>query len=122
PPAQYTGSRRPIPTSPSASAKVITLPTGTSRPIPRNTRAKARAARSGSTGSGTAENGGADEVGHAMGEHPLLVLPVLEDAAQCHRHRRLVKRGPSESGERHGPVDRLGHPGRFVQPQASHRP
>src|SRR5918998_1125997 len=82
-PAQYTGPERSTPVSVSAWANVTARPTGTSTPEPRRTRAKATAIRSVSgAASGTALDGGPDDVGHAVAPHPLLVLAVLEQRAE----------------------------------------
>src|SRR5947208_9365342 len=122
-PAQYTGPERSTPVRASASAKVTARPTGTSTPEPRSTRAKATAIRSASAGaagslrprSGTALDGRADDVGHAVAPHPLLVFPVLEQRAERHFDGVLVEGGAAKGAQRHGPVDGLGHARRPVQ-------
>src|SRR5437879_2909123 len=124
-PAQYTGPDRSTPVRARARAKVTARPTGTSTPAPRRTRANATAIRSTlggvSIASGTAANGRADDVSHAVGAHPLLVLAVLEQRAQRDLDRPLVEARPAEGGQRHRPVDRLGHPGRLVELERPHR-
>src|SRR5688572_16405725 len=99
-PAQYTAPDRSTPVRVSASANVTARPSGTSRPAPRSTRAKATAIRSaaGPVGgvSGTPQNRGPDDVGHAMGAHPLLVLPVLEQRPERDLDGVLVELRPAE--------------------------
>ena len=86
------------------------MPTGTSSPAPRSTRAKPTAKRSTSTVAGigvTARSRGPHEVADAVRLHPLRILSVLEHGAERRPHRAFVEGGASERGERHRPVDRL---------------
>src|SRR2546423_2229230 len=132
-PAQYTGPERSTPVRARAWAKVTARPTGTSRPAPRRSRAKATAIRSASASgppggsgacprkrSGTAADGGADDVGHAVGPHPFLVLAVLEQRPQRDLDGVLVERGAAQGGQRVGPVDGLGHARRLVELEGPH--
>src|SRR5437763_6379212 len=116
-PAQYTPARSPIPTAASASAKVTTVPSGTVRPLLRRTRAKATATRStADAGSASAtQHGLTDEVAHAAGPYPFLVLAVLEHRAEGDVDGVLVELHASQGGESGGPVDGLGHPRRLVE-------
>src|SRR5579859_296415 len=122
-----------MPTAPRAPANAATLPTGTSRPVPRNMRAKATAIRStpvngpptasgppatgpsGTDPSATTQQSGADQLAHSRRSEPLLVLPVLEHGPERHLDGVLVEVGAAQGGQRGRPVDGLRDPGRFVQ-------
>src|SRR5215207_10383791 len=130
-PAQYTEARVDTPTAPSASANRMVVPTGTSSPAPRSTRAKPTAKRSSpiegvieSVTSGTALRGPFGRAAHQLLDpgrpRALLVLAVLEDRAQRDLDRVLVDGGASERGERVRPVDRLGDARRLVELEVAH--
>src|SRR6476661_1194617 len=129
-PAQYTESRVDTPTAPSASANRIVVPTGTSSPAPRSTRANPTARRSplnesSTSTSGTALGRGAfrgatDQLLDPCRLRALLVLAVLQDGAEGDLDRALVDVRASQCGERVGPVDGLGHTGRLVQVELTH--
>src|SRR4051794_23296643 len=123
-PAQYTESRVDTPTAPRASANRMVVPTGTSTPAPRSTRAKPTAIRSTSTSlpmsvpvpvSGTALRCGPDQLLDARGLGALLVFAVLEDGAEGDLDRALVDGRATERGECVGPVDRLRDARRLVE-------
>src|SRR5215213_8920845 len=123
-PAQYTDSRVDMPTAPSASANSTVVPTGTSRPAPRSTRAKPTASRS-TSGSGTALRRrsfrrGAHELLDPRRPSALLVFAVLQDGAERDLDRALIDRRASERGQRVGPVDGLGDARRLVELELSH--
>src|SRR4051812_15389086 len=138
-PAQYTACRSSRPTASSASANVTTFPSGTAIPTPRTIRANAGANRApaaffsdrggvcapeseknGLGGSGSTLHRGADEFADADGPHPFLILAVLEHRSQRGLDGVLVEVGAAERGQRHGPVDGLGHSGRLVQLEPAH--
>src|SRR6478736_3657598 len=129
-PAQYTDARVDTPTAPSASPNRMVVPTGTSSPAPRRTRANPTANRSmsGRSMSGTALRRlcrcpfrrAADELLDAGGAGALLVFAVLEDGAQGDLDGALVDGGASERGQRVGPVDGLGDARRLVELEVAH--
>src|SRR3954469_14077050 len=101
----------------------MVVPTGTSRPAPRNTRANPTASRSitGSSGSGTALRGRSHELFDPGRARALLVLAVLEDGAERDLDRVLVDGAAPERGERVRPVDGLGDSRWFVELEVAHR-
>src|SRR5215211_5770536 len=120
-PAQYTPARASRPTVPSASVNVSTLSTGAATPAPRRTRPKAVARAAASANGAAPLEGVAHEVGDPGLAHPLLILAVLEDGAEGGRHRAFAQLLAAQDGQRCGPVDRLGHARRLVEPHPPQR-
>src|SRR5262249_33269928 len=117
-----------IPTVASASAKSSVVPTGTSSPADRSSRANPTAARSASTRSstsGTARRrsfrGAADELLDPRGSRALLIFAVLQDGAERDLDRPVVDGRAAERGERVRPVDGLRDAGRLVELEPAQR-
>src|SRR5216683_3142859 len=124
-PAQYTDERRSMPTAPRALANVVTHPNGTSRPAPRRSRLNATVMRSTPVRppeptSRTPKHGRADQLADTRSPQPLLVLPIFQNRSEGDVDRRLVRFGPTEGGQRRGPVDRFRHAGRLVKVHRAH--
>src|SRR6187399_336482 len=118
-----------MPTASSAAANASTLPIGSTRPAPRNTRAKAtdmcNASAAGSSSCSGIGGGARRRRGNQLADtvlaDALLVLAVLEHCAERGGHEPIVEGGGAEPAECGRPVDRLGDAGRLVEVQLAHR-